>query len=80
MSCRVLVASCRAVALGASCEPPSGLPDIPPVLDALADLGAELFVVVEQDMYPCDFDQPRPIAARTYQYLTGRGISTGRPR
>jgi inosose dehydratase len=67
----------QAVALGASCEPPAGLPDIPPVLDALADLDAELFVVVEQDMYPCDFGKPKPIAARTYQYLNANGLSGG---
>jgi inosose dehydratase len=47
------------------------------VLDALADLDAELFVVVEQDMYPCDFGKPKPIAARTYQYLNGSGLSGG---
>jgi len=56
----------QAVAMGASCEPPYGLPDIPPVLAALDGLGAELFHLVEQDMYPCDFGKPKPIAARTY--------------
>jgi inosose dehydratase len=64
----------QAVALGASCEPPQGLPDIPSVVEALSQLSAELFVVVEQDMYPVDFDQPRPIAARTFDYLRGAGI------
>ena len=34
----------------------------------------DLFVVVEQDMYPCDFGQPKPIAQRTYTYLRGLGI------
>ena len=37
---------------------PHGLPDIPSVVAALAELDAELFVVVEQDMYPVDFDRP----------------------
>jgi inosose dehydratase len=64
----------QAVAMGASCEPPQGLPDIPSVLEALNELDAELFVVVEQDMYPCDFDKPKPIAERTYGYLNDAGI------
>jgi len=64
----------QAVAMGASCEPPYGLPDIPPVLAALDGLGAELFTVVEQDMYPCDFGKPKPIAARTYGYLNSHGL------
>ena len=64
----------QAVAMGASCEPPQGLPDIPSVLDALNALDAELYVVVEQDMYPTDFDRPKPIAARTRTYLNGAGL------
>jgi len=64
----------QAVARGASCEPPKGLPDIGEVATALRDLDAELFVVVEQDMYPCDFDVPMPIAERTYNYLRSVGI------
>jgi len=67
----------QAVALGASCEPPNGLPDIPSVLGALAERNAELFVVVEQDMYPADFDKPKPIAKRTYDYLTASGVGGG---
>jgi inosose dehydratase len=64
----------QAVAMGASCEPPNGLPDIPSVLEALNHLDAELYVVVEQDMYPCDFEQPKPIAERTYNYLNANGM------
>ncbi|MGA5298848.1 TIM barrel protein [Nucisporomicrobium flavum] len=59
----------RAVAQGASVEPPAGLPDVPSVVEALGELDAELFVVVEQDMYPVDFDKPLPIATRTRAYL-----------
>jgi inosose dehydratase len=66
----------QAVAMGASCEPPQGLPDIPSVVEALNELDAEIFVVVEQDMYPCDFDRPEPIAARTAEYLRSQGIGT----
>jgi inosose dehydratase len=65
----------QAVAMGASCEPPKGLPDVPSVVDALRALDApELFVVVEQDMYPVDFDVPMPVAQRTYDYLRGLGV------
>jgi len=64
----------QAVAMGASVEPPAGRPDVPSVLDALSGLDAELFVVVEQDMYPVDFDRPLPIATRTRAYLQSVGL------
>lgn len=64
----------QAVALGVSCEPPKGLPDVPSVVAALSELHAELFVVVEQDMYPVDFDVPAPVATRTRDYLRGVGV------
>ncbi len=64
----------QAVAMGASCEPPGGEPVVEDVAKALRELGRDLFVVVEQDMYPCDFGQPKPIAQRTYTYLRGLGI------
>jgi inosose dehydratase len=64
----------QAVALGASCEPPKGLPDVPSVVSALSAVEAGLFVVVEQDMYPVDFDVPAPVAARTRTYLRGLGV------
>lgn len=64
----------QAVALGASCEPPAGLPDVPSVVAALSELDTEMFVVVEQDMYPVDFDVPAPIAARTRDYLRTVGV------
>ncbi len=64
----------QAVAMGASCEPPGGEPDLAEVTKALRELEADLFVVVEQDMYPCDFDRPKPIAQRTHDYLRGLGI------
>jgi len=44
------------------------------VAKALQELDRDLFVVVEQDMYPTDFDKPKPIAQRTYTYLRGVGI------
>ena len=64
----------QAVALGASCEPPAGVPDVPSVLSALSELDADLFVVVEQDMYPVDFDVPLPVAKRTRSYLNSQGL------
>ena len=64
----------QAVALGASCEPPAGEPDLAAVADALAGLDAELFVVVEQDLYPVEADVPLPIARRTREHLLGLGI------
>ncbi len=64
----------QAVGMGASCEPPGGEPDVESVATALRGLGRDLFVVVEQDMYPADFDKPKPIAQRTYAYLRGVGI------
>jgi len=66
----------QAVAMGASCEPPQGEPVVEDVAQALRDLNRDLFVVVEQDMYPAPFDKPKPIAQRTYTYLRGVGIGT----
>nr|WP_231956922.1 MULTISPECIES: TIM barrel protein [unclassified Actinoplanes] len=67
------LAFAQAVALGVSVAPPRGTPDVPTVLSALAALDADLFVVVEQDMYPVDFDVPLPIATRTRRYLEETG-------
>jgi inosose dehydratase len=67
----------QAVAMGASCEPPRGLPDVEAVTGALREIGRDFFVVVEQDMYPVDFDLPKPIAQRTYTYL--RSVGVGQP-
>ncbi|ABS05518.1 sugar phosphate isomerase/epimerase family protein [Kineococcus radiotolerans] len=58
-----------AVKLGAMVEPPQGVPDMPPVLAALEDLGRDIFAIVEQDLYPVAFDVPLPIARRTCSYL-----------
>ena len=64
----------QAVAMGASCEPPAGIPDIPSVVRALNERGTDTFVIVEQDMYPVEFDKPAPIARRTKAYLQECGI------
>ncbi|MGW7002165.1 sugar phosphate isomerase/epimerase family protein [Streptomyces sp. NPDC054933] len=62
-----------AVRRGVMCEPPRGVPELPPVLAAAQDLGVDLFAIVEQDMYPCPPDQPLPIAQRTRHFLRGCG-------
>jgi len=68
-----------AVAAGVMCEPPRGVPELPPVLAAAQALAesrgpdAALYAVVEQDMYPCAPDAPLPIAARTRAYLRACG-------
>ncbi|MDQ3937863.1 MAG: sugar phosphate isomerase/epimerase [Chloroflexota bacterium] len=67
-----------AVRRGVMVEPPLGDPDMPSVLAALAALDRELFCIVEQDMYPCDFDKPFPIAKRTREYFARCGLGAGR--
>ncbi|MFD6418177.1 sugar phosphate isomerase/epimerase family protein [Streptomyces sp. NPDC060194] len=63
-----------AVARGVMCEPPLGVPALEPVLAAAQGLDAELFAIVEQDMYPCAPDTPLPIAARTRAFLRSCGV------
>lgn len=70
----------EAVRLGAMTEPPLGIPAMPPLLatvERLATEGrltADLFAIVEQDMYPCEVDAPLPIAQRTRKYLGSCGV------
>ena len=46
----------------------------------LAKLDAELFVIVEQDLYPCAPEVPLPIAVSTREQLARCGLSgTRRP-
>lgn len=61
----------EAVKRGVMIEPPHGLPAMGPILDAVAELGRDLYAIVEQDLYPCDPDVPLPIARRTHTYLRG---------
>ncbi|MGW3813958.1 sugar phosphate isomerase/epimerase family protein [Streptomyces sp. NPDC005046] len=62
-----------AVQRGVMCEPPTGVPELEPVLVAAQRLGVELFAVVEQDMYPCEPEKPLPIATRTRAFLRSCG-------
>jgi inosose dehydratase len=67
----------EAVRRGAMCEPPKGQPDMGALLDAVDQhLGRELFAMVEQDLYPCDPDEPLPIATRTCKYLRQLGVGS----
>ncbi|MCI1746658.1 MAG: sugar phosphate isomerase/epimerase [Acidipropionibacterium sp.] len=59
----------QAVAHGVSVTPPQGAPDMVELIDALAGLGKELNVVVEQDLYPVDPAFPLPNAIATREYL-----------
>lgn len=63
-----------AVKLGAMVEPPYGIPEMPPLLDALGRLDKDLFAVIEQDLYPVEPDVPLPIAARTAGYFVACGL------
>jgi inosose dehydratase len=68
-----------AVRLGVMVEPPLGDPDMPSLLAALGALDRDLYCIVEQDLYPCDWEKPLPIAVRTQQYFKGCGLTAGRP-
>ena len=41
----------------------------------MADVGYTGYAIVEQDMYPAEFDRPLPIAKRTYEYLSAIGLA-----
>lgn len=60
----------EAVKRGIMVEPPGGEPKIKSIFEALRRLDRrDLFVIVEQDLYPCDPGVPLPIAKRTRAYL-----------
>jgi inosose dehydratase len=56
------------------CEPGRGVPAPDDLIAGLRSLPSDTFVIVEQDLYPCDFDRPYPIAARTRATLRAAGI------
>jgi inosose dehydratase len=64
----------EAVKLGVMCEPPYGVPAMPPLLAALGALDRDLYTVVEQDLYPVEPEVPLPIGARTAGYYSGCGL------
>jgi len=61
----------EAVTQGIMCEPPRGVPELAPIIDAVAALDPEIFGIVEQDMYGTDIDRPLPIATRTREHIFG---------
>ena len=63
-----------AVAKGCSVAPPDGEPKMPGLIEALAGLDKELYVITEQDMYPCDPSYPLPNAIKTREYLAECGL------
>lgn len=70
----------EAVKRGVCVSPPAGVPRPADVVTELAKLEAELFVIVEQDLYPCAPEVPLPIAVDTREHLAGCGLAgTRRP-
>jgi inosose dehydratase len=64
----------EAVQLGAMVEPPTGVPAMEPLLAELGALDADLFAIVEHDLYPVEPDVPGPIATRTRKYFNSCGL------
>nr|WP_302649499.1 sugar phosphate isomerase/epimerase [uncultured Agathobaculum sp.] len=64
----------KAITMGLMCEPGSGAVDFSDLYKALQEVDYDGWVVVEQDMFPCPFDQPYPIAKRTREYLKKIGM------
>ncbi|WP_199043752.1 TIM barrel protein [Glycomyces salinus] len=64
----------EAVKRGVCVEPPAGVPNPADIVTELSRLDADLFVIVEQDLYPCEPDVPLPIAVRTRKYLNSCGL------
>jgi len=59
-----------AVAQGVMVEPPQGVPELAPIIDAVSDLDPDIFAIVEQDMFPVEsIDLPLPIATRTRDHI-----------
>lgn len=59
-----------AVANGVMCEPGgTGVPEFAPIIKKAAEIDADMFAIVEQDMYGCDKDYPFPIAKRTREHI-----------
>ena len=64
----------EAVAMGMFCEPDCGSVDFPALARVLDEIDYRGWGIVEQDMYPTDFDKPLPIAKRTRAYLQSLGL------
>ena len=64
----------KAVQMGLMCEPGAGAVDFADFYRAMKEADYDGWVVVEQDMFPCDFEKPYPIAKRTREYLRKIGM------
>ena len=64
----------KAVEMGLFCDLATGTVDFPALAALLKKIDFQGFAIVEQDMYPCSFDKPLPIAKRNRQYLREAGI------
>lgn len=64
----------EAVSMGVCVTPDGGEPKVGPVIDALAALDKELYVIVEQDLYPCAPDVPLPLAIETRKVLAQNNL------
>jgi inosose dehydratase len=52
-------------------EPPAGIPDFAPIIEAVAAIDSGIFAIVEQDMPGVDIERPLGIAARTRSHILG---------
>lgn len=64
----------RAAQMELFCEPSVGIVNFPAFRDVLKEVAYTGWAIVEQDLYPCAFDKPLPIAKRTRAYLREIGI------
>jgi len=66
----------QVVARGGSVTPPAGAPDMRVLIEALTELDKELYVILEQDLYPADptFPLPNAIATRKFFAECGLGV------
>lgn len=60
-----------AVARGVMTEPPAGVPDFAPIIEAVSAIDQNICAIVEQDMYGTDIERPYPIAKRTREHIFG---------
>ena len=58
-----------AVAQGIMIEPPHGVPEFAPIIEAVSAIDPNIFAIVEQDLYPVDIDLPLGIATRTREHI-----------
>jgi inosose dehydratase len=64
----------QAVGMDMFVEPNQGAVDFAAFRNLLYELDYKGYAIVEQDMYPAQFDKPLPIALRTREYLRSIGI------